>query len=210
MPHRITRPQSRILGGVLVGGASSRMGTPKAALTWRGRTLLDIAVAALASTVREVALLGDPPAPADGTGPAGPLRRIPDPPDLKGPLAGILAALRAEPDAVWIVAACDQPWMCSAAVEWLLDQRRPDRWAVLPRGADGRVEPMPALYEPRVRPVLEAMAGRGELAPRSLAAAPGVATPEIPAEIRRAWISVNTPEEYERLRKGPQGGASDR
>jgi molybdopterin-guanine dinucleotide biosynthesis protein A len=185
------------------------MGTPKAALTWRGRTLLDIAVAALAPTVKEVVLLGDPPGPAEATPTAGPLRRIPDPPDLKGPLAGILAALRAEPDAVWIVTACDQPWASAVAVEWLLGQRRPDRWAVLPRGADGRIEPMPALYEPRARPVLEAMAERGELAPRALAEERSVATPEIPPEIRRAWISVNTPAEYERLR-GPHGGESPR
>jgi molybdopterin-guanine dinucleotide biosynthesis protein A len=178
------------------------MGSPKAMLSWRGRTLLDIAVAALAPAVKEVVLLGELPAPAKAEGAAAPLRRIPDPPDLKGPLAGILSALRAEPGAVWIVAACDQPWASPAAVEWLLEQRRPGRWAVLPRGADGRVEPMPALYEPRVRALLEAMAERGELAPRALAEQPNVATPEIPAEIRRAWISVNTPEEYERLREG--------
>jgi len=189
----------RVLGGVLVGGASRRMGAPKAALSWRGRTLLEVAVAALEPSVDEVVLLGELPEELNGLPVVAGLRRVADAVGVGGPLAGILAALRAEPRAAWIIAACDQPRAEPVAARWLLSQREDDTLVVLPRSADGRVEPMPALFDPRARALLEAMAERGERAPRMLAGRPGVVTPEIPRAIRRAWLSVNTPEDYERL-----------
>jgi molybdopterin-guanine dinucleotide biosynthesis protein A len=200
--NEIALPE-RVLGGVLVGGVSSRMGAPKGALAWRGRTLLEVAVSALEPAVQEVVLLGDPPPPIRGIAAGAALRCLPDARESAGPLAGVLAALRAEPDAVWIVAACDQPWATPAAARWLLAQRDSGVHVVLPRASGGRVEPMPALFAPGALALVEAMAARGERAPRTLAGRPHVVTPEIPGAIRRAWMSVNTPEEYDRLRAEP-------
>ena len=76
-------PVTRILGAVLAGGRAIRFGSDKAQAQWRGRTLLDWAVEALAAQVEHVVVCGHDGGLADR--PAGRL----------GPLAGINAALHA-------------------------------------------------------------------------------------------------------------------
>jgi len=183
--HHERRP---IFAGVLLGGASSRMGRPKQLLELGGRTFLERVVGAVSGTATEVVLLGAGELPAACSG----LARLPDPPDLAGPLAGLLAAQRWAPQATWLIAACDLPLLDGDAVAWLLGQRTPGRWAVLPRTADGRLEPLAAVYEPQARPLLEGLAARGVVAPRRIAEHAKVATPQIPGSVERALRNVNT------------------
>jgi molybdopterin-guanine dinucleotide biosynthesis protein A len=83
-------------------------------------------------------------------------------------------------------------------VEWLLRQRQPGRWAVLP-SIDGKYpEPLLAFYDFRTRLLLEDMAHRGLRAPRFLVEHPQVVSPCPPAELHACWKNVNTPEEYSR------------
>lgn len=180
----------RLLGGVLIGGSSRRMARPKHLLSLDGKLLLDRAVEALAPVVDEVVLLGAGELPASQAGRA----RLPDPPGTTGPLAGLLAGLRWAPEACWVVAACDLPLLEPEAVRWLVGQRRPGRWAVLPHTGKG-VEPLLALYEPQTLRELEALAATGVLAPRRLAELDNVATPEPPPELLRCWFNANSPED---------------
>ena len=177
--------EAPLRAGILAGGASRRMGQPKAALAWRGATLGEHVAAALAAAgAGPVTWLG-------GGGAAAP--SLPDAPGVSGPLAGILAALRWAP-ATWVVASCDLPEIGAAAVEWLCAKRQPGVWAVLPR-VDGEVQPLLAVYEPQVLPRLEALAAAGPAGPSQLAGTGRVATPEPPAELAPAWRGVNTPAE---------------
>jgi molybdopterin-guanine dinucleotide biosynthesis protein A len=183
-----------VLAGVLVGGASRRMGRPKQLLELEGRSFLERTVEALAPHAGEVLLLGSGHVPAACAG----LRRLPDAAAVEGPLAGILAALRSVPEAAWIIAACDQPWISSAAVGWLLEQRAPEKWAVLPL-VEGGVEPLLAVYEPAARELLEDLAAKGGLGPSALAGHPRTHSPVPPPDIASAWRGVNTPEDVEKL-----------
>jgi molybdopterin-guanine dinucleotide biosynthesis protein MobB len=180
-------------GAVLVGGRSRRMGRPKEALEVGGRTLLERATEALAAAGPVVWLGGDA---ADA--PPAEVRRLPDVPGVAGPLGGLLAALRWAPDRVWVVAPCDLPRLSSAAVDWLLAQRAPGRWAVLPR-VGGEVQPLLAVYEPMALGLLEELVARGAPAPSRLAGHPRVASPEPPAQLAPAWRGVNTPAELTAL-----------
>lgn len=182
-------------GGVLVGGSSTRMGTPKQFLRVDGGTLLDRTAAALASAGLVALLGGDLADGARSTGGASP--RLPDAPNLRGPLAGILAALRWDP-VTWAIASCDLPRLRAEAVEWLLTQRQPGRWAVLPR-VGGIVQPLLAVYEPQALPMLEAIAAAGAAGPSRLEGQPHVATPEPPPELVDCWRGVNTPQELAEL-----------
>jgi molybdopterin-guanine dinucleotide biosynthesis protein A len=171
------------------------MGTPKQFLRVDGETLLDRTTAVLASAGLVALLGGDLADGAQSTGGAGP--QLPDAPNLRGPLAGILAALRWDP-VTWVIASCDLPRLRAEAVEWLLTQRRPGRWAVLPR-VDGIVQPLLAVYEPQALPMLEAIAAAGAPGPSRLEGQPHVAIPEPPPELVDCWRGVNTPQELAQL-----------
>ena len=172
------------------------MGAPKATLCPGGEEpLLDRIHRAIRQADLPVTLVGEGPI----TEGASRLDRIPDQAGIPGPLGGILAAVNHDPSASWLVFACDLALLQPAAIRWLIDQRREDHIAVLPRLSERRVEPLFAVYEPGARGLLEAIALDGPPAPRHLAGLPGVATPEPPAEIRACWTNVNTPEDVERL-----------
>lgn len=196
-----------ILGGLLVGGGSRRMGRDKALLPGPGGApLARRAATALSSCVDDLWLLGSGPVPES----LASLPRLDDAPDVPGPLAGLLAALRHRPAATWVTCPCDLPHVDAAAVRWLLDQRRPGRAAVLPRVGNGPPEPLFALYEPAALALLEELAAARAAAPRELAGRPGVAVVPVPPTLGRCWRDVDTPRQLERvLEPGPEVAASD-
>lgn len=189
--HFATRP---LLGGVLVGGASSRMGRPKHSARLGPLTLLERVCGALAAHAESILLLGEAPRTV-------PRPWLPDAPGLGGPLAGVLAALRWHPRAAWLITACDMPALTAAALAWVLEHRRPGTWAVVPADSDGRLEPLGAVWEPQMAPPLEDLALRGEQAPRLAARHAKVLTPILPEEFVSAFANVNTPAELAALRR---------
>jgi len=188
----------------LIGGASTRMGQPKALLLHEGTTFLERVIKVAQQRAQRVCLLGNGP-----TRPAGLLPdRLPDSPGLKGPLAGILAALRWAPQASWLILACDLPQLSLAAIDWLINQRAVGRWAVLPQVDTARVEPLLALYEPQALRLIETLGARDIRAPRALAAERSVFTPLVPAGLQPAWLNVNTADELRRLHGGNDASPS--
>jgi molybdopterin-guanine dinucleotide biosynthesis protein A len=128
------------------------------------------------------------------------LSRLADAAGARGPLAGILAALRHKPDAAWLVLACDMPSVSPEALDWLLQARRDGDVAILPRlTPDARPQPLFAWYGPASRPILEERLRRGEMNLHGLAAYPGVRAPLVPEALASAWRNVNTPEELAAL-----------
>jgi len=185
-----------LYGGLLVGGNSSRMGSPKQLLRVGGRPLAGIAAAALEAG------LGDGRTVVLGSGglPEALLElgRLPDSPGFAGPGAGLIAAHRWAPEAAWIVAACDHPWLRPEHIEWLAGQRKPGRWAVIPKQCDGHTCPTLALYEPQALESLErqARADREQfVSPKALLGLSRTVVLEPPAELVDGWTNVNTPEE---------------
>jgi molybdopterin-guanine dinucleotide biosynthesis protein A len=193
LPAAWTRVPVR--AGILIGGGSTRMGRPKHLLRHGARTLLERVVDAFAPRVAGVALLGG--GEATGTPPG--LPRLPDAPGLAGPLAGMIAAMRWHPGAAWLFAACDLPFASADVARWLLSERRPGRWAVVPSLREGTVEPLLALYEPQALPLLESVAAEDEPAPRLVARHEKVVTPTPPAALRRAFFNVNAPADLDAL-----------
>jgi molybdopterin-guanine dinucleotide biosynthesis protein A len=186
-----------VFAGVLVGGESRRMGRQKQFVEVGECTMIEHVVRSLSGEVNEVVLLGGGPVPASLEG----LSRVIDADDCEGPMAGILSAMRAKPEACWVMAPCDLPLLRRAAVRWLVGSRRPGAWAVLP-SLEGFVEPLPALYEPQARALLEEAAAAGEYSLHRLTSSSRVATAEPPAVLRRCWFNANTPQELGSLRVG--------
>jgi len=184
-----------IRSGILMGGESRRMGSPKQLLNHEGRTLIRRAVDGLGPTAVAPVLLGSGPVPED----LADSHRLADVPGIAGPLGGLVAALRWAPADAWLMVACDQPLITREAVDWLMAQRRPGRWAVLPRLGDGPVEPFLAVYEPQALGLLEKLARSGAFGPWRIAGHEKVASPEPPAELAACWKNVNTPKELDDL-----------
>lgn len=178
-----------VYGCVLIGGKSTRMGRPKHLLRGDGGTWIERTVKAIEGAVERVAIAGAGEVPDS----LGDRVRLPDVADASGPMAGVLAAMRWAPGVSWLVAACDMPDLSPEALRWLLDQRRPGRWAVLPRTApEAPVEPLLAYYDLRARPIVESLAGRGEFRLRRIVGNRGVVVAPVPAALAGAWRNVNT------------------
>lgn len=185
-----------ILGGILLGGRSERMGMPKQLLRLGELTFAEHVAAALRPHCEQLVLLGAGQAPPALEA----FSRLADAGGMRGPLAGLLAALLAEPAATWVIAACDLPLVSPPAIAWLISQRGAGWAAVLPRTSSGRVEPLLAVYEPAALPLVQDLVVRGSDAPRELAQYASVHIPTVPAEIAGAWRNLNTNEDYAQVK----------
>jgi molybdopterin-guanine dinucleotide biosynthesis protein MobB len=199
--RRLTEALDRrsLLGGVLIGGQSRRMGSPKHRLMISGESLLTRVAGVLDSRTDGVVILGRGLIPEDACN----FERLPDAPGTgQGPLAGMMTAHRWAPRASWVVAACDMPGVSAEAFDWLVEQRRPGRWAIIPRDDEGRLQPTLALYEPQAGTLFRALIEDGRRAVRHVAEWPGVWTPPIPGDFAQAWVNVNTPEDLDAFVSG--------
>lgn len=177
------------------------MGAPKQLVPLDDGYLIDRVVAAL-GPVADPTVLGAGGVP----GHLADHERIYDAAGYAGPLAGVLGALECNPEAPWLIVACDQPWVTSTAIEWLLDQDARDSAAVMPHDGE-RVQPFPGVYR---FAFLEVARATGKQLPMSgvaisaLADDPRVSCPLIPTALRRAWASVNTPQDLEQVLSPPE------
>lgn len=146
----------RRAGFVLVGGASSRMGRDKAALPYRGRTLVEHVASAVAGAAGSVTLVG---APERYQALGFPL--LADRHPGAGPLGGIHTALAAARGEWNLVVACDMPAVTAPFLRSLLDAAEASAAdCLLPAGPSGRLEPLCAVYHARCRDEIARALGR--------------------------------------------------
>ncbi|HYU31930.1 MAG TPA: NTP transferase domain-containing protein [Thermoanaerobaculia bacterium] len=188
-----------LLGIVLAGGASRRMGRDKAGVELGGETLAAGAARRLAAVCPEVAL-------ADrGRGLVPGLLSFPDGPG-RGPAAGLLGAARAHPGRPLLALACDLPRVPVPLLAELAGAAEGADW-VLPRWRQGP-EPLCAIWGPRALAVLADRVARGVYALWSLAEDADLAVRWLEGDRLAAFgdpeemfFNVNTPEELETARK---------
>jgi len=133
-----------LYGLYLAGGMSSRMGSPKWALTHaNGTTFLDNAITQLSELCEEVFVStatenSDIPFSQICDDTAGTTNL--------GPLGGLLAAHKAHPGASWLVLACDLPAMNAPALKQLLSTS--GEIVAFANPIDGVPEASATLYRP--------------------------------------------------------------
>lgn len=159
-----SRPRDRggtVAAVVLAGGASRRMGRDKAVLEVDGERLVDLVADRLASVVDQVVV-------ASGSRPLGRDDEVADAPDTSGPLAGLVAGLRAASASVVVVVPVDAP---RTGPELLLRLARVclelDRSAAV-AVADGHVQALHAAFHREALPAIESRVAAGEWSPRRL------------------------------------------
>jgi glutamate dehydrogenase (NADP+)/cyclic pyranopterin phosphate synthase/molybdopterin-guanine dinucleotide biosynthesis protein A len=178
---------------LLIGGRSSRMGRPKHLIKGsNGLTWVENTVRLLQPFTKNIVLSGAGDVPDT----LHSLKRIPDVPDVQGPLTGILAAMRWHPDSCWLLLACDMPNISPEAIEWLLSNRGLDIWGVVPRlKEDSFLEPLLAVYEPQAREYLEELYRSGCFRISVAARRSKILNPVVPELLSGAWGNINTPDE---------------
>ena len=182
---------ARLYGLVLVGGESRRMGEPKWALDYAGEPQAHRTVRLLGAVCERV-ILSVRPGPRDPGLPAGPV--VEDAPGVRGPSAGILAALAAHPEAAFLVAAVDLPLLDAATLAALVAARDPSRVATAFRSStDGLPEPLCAVWEPAAYGPLLAAARAGTACPRRFLLASDAALLDLANP--HALDNANTPAE---------------
>ena len=179
-------------GLVLSGGRSTRMQRDKAALTIAGQTQLQRAASLLAEQGLPVSVS----VRADQTD--DPLRagypQIVDGGDVQGPAAGLLAAHDADPQAAWLVLACDLPQLDAQTLTTLIAKRDSARSATaFASSSDGLPEPLCAIFEPVGLAALRQFVAGGRSCPRKFLIQSDTLLLAQPNP--EALANVNTPEE---------------
>jgi molybdopterin-guanine dinucleotide biosynthesis protein A len=187
-------------GLVLAGGLSTRMARDKGLLNYHGQAQREYAAGLLTRHCREVYLSCRP----DQVEPEGRFPYLPDTFTGLGPKGGILSAFRYNPDAAWLVVACDLPYLDEPTLHYLVTHRNPSKVATAFLDSDRRFpEPLVAIYEPRSYPVLLQMLGQGYSCPRKTLINADVVLLEPPDG--RALTNVNEPAEYEKAMRELRG-----
>src|SRR5262245_25240944 len=99
--------RKNLVAGVLIGGASRRMGRPKALIAIDGTTILERTVRIAGSFADRVVLLGH--APFEIPVPVSNLLCLPDRPGGVGPIGGLCALLENAESSNALLLSCDLP-----------------------------------------------------------------------------------------------------
>jgi molybdenum cofactor guanylyltransferase len=137
-----------LTGVLLVGGASRRFGSPKALAKIHGETLAERGKRVLGEACDEVIVVGK----------QGelPFDVLDDGTDIRAPIAGVVAGLRAAAHDVAVFVPVDCPWMTAEAIRALGDACRD---AAVPSTG-----PLPGAWAKSALPLLEARLETGPLA----------------------------------------------
>ncbi|KAF0218648.1 MAG: FdhD [Geobacteraceae bacterium] len=201
--HQIPTCISGITGVILAGGASSRMGSNKALLPYRGGRFIEAIHRQLAELFPEVIVVTNTPEQYGFL----PCRKVSDLYPGMGALAGIHAGLvHSATEAVFVV-ACDMPYLRSDLIRYIVG--RPGGHAVVMPSSGRGGEPLHALYTRACRAPVEEALRAGEK--RIVSFFPKVPVAVLAeADVARfdpsfsSFSNINTPADYYRLREEEQ------
>jgi molybdopterin-guanine dinucleotide biosynthesis protein A len=170
-----------LTGVLLLGGASTRFGSPKALARYEGETLAERAWRLLGDSCDERVAVGKREYVL-------PFETLDDGTDLRAPIAGVVAGLRAARHDLAVVIPVDMPLLTPDALHELaarcLDVAHP------------QTGPLPGAYRRTALPRLEDSLERGELSLRRAVSGLEVAVVSLDD---RTLLNVNEPGDLDRL-----------
>ena len=185
-------------GLVLVGGKSERMGRDKALLSYDGEQTQLERTASLLDEVCDkvfVSLRKE----QDFTLPQNTTPVFDSVESVQGPLCGILSAMSLEPEADWLVVACDFPYLSAAILQKLIDGYReesPPQLTAYRSTYDGLPEPLCAIYPSgQTSELIELSKALRTVSPRKLLVTKGARLIRLSDPHR--LDNINTADEYE-------------
>ena len=185
---------SSVIGAVLAGGISRRMGRPKADIPLGdGRSMIAHVIEQMKKVCPEVVVVGGPPVSIEG------VRHLPDTTPGLGPLGGLHTLLGSGLANAYLIAACDQPFLTPEIGHLLLagDPAVAHLFRPIPNRL---IDPFPGYYPAAL--LHEALNNSDALArgarsmQRFIQTIPVTWIP-LPASLRPCIKSLNTPEDLE-------------
>jgi molybdopterin-guanine dinucleotide biosynthesis protein A len=148
--------ESEVVGAVLAGGRSSRMGEPKPLTELAGRPLILHPLEAVSAAGLEPVVVAKP----DSELPELSARVIREPQEPRHPLLGVVTALRESGGRPALCIPCDMPFVPAALLRWLAGQADP---LVVFEGG-GHLQPLLGRYEAAFQADLAAAVAAGTAA----------------------------------------------
>ncbi|WP_299990856.1 NTP transferase domain-containing protein [uncultured Pontibacter sp.] len=193
--EQMQKARPKLKGLVLAGGQSLRMGQDKGAMRWHGKEQRYHMADLLDEMCQEVFISCRPEQQVElDTN----YNTLPDTFTGLGPYGAILSAFREDPDAAWLVVACDLPLLEAATLQHLVENRNTSVNATTYASPqDGFPEPLIAIWEPKSYPVLLSFLAQGYTCPRKVLLNSEIHL--IEAANANTLRNVNTPEELEQV-----------
>jgi len=190
-----------VTGVILAGGKSTRMGSDKALLPYRGGRFIEAIYRLFADIFSEVILVTNTPDQYDFL----PCRKVQDILEDMGVLAGIHSGLYHSSNPAIFAVACDMPYLVEGLIRHMAS--RADAGGVLiPEGPDG-LEPLHAVYGKGCLAAIETTLLSGQRRIVSFFDRTNVNRMNLeqvalfdPAFV--SFININTPADYYELRDG--------
>lgn len=194
MPSTAKKP-SLIVGGILSGGKSTRMGRPKElVLLSDGRPMISHVVAGLQGLVPHIVVAG-PKLDAIGTNEQNRISFVSDLQDDCGPIAGVQSILSSGLATGYLIAGCDQPLLTAALLRELL-LGPPSIPCFFTTGV---VQPLPGYYPSTWLREVESAINRGHHSLRKLIAQSGAQLIRVSSEQEHLLRSFNSPADLAEL-----------
>jgi len=182
-----------LIGLILSGGKSSRMGKDKAQLSYHGIPQLEHLSNLLTSFCDQIFVS----AKHKTDYPSYPV--IEDKYEINSPLNGILSAIIQYPKYGWIVVACDMPLIKGKSIQYLIDHRAVNKLATCYINEEGMIEPLFSIWEPHSYESLLKFQNNGGMSPRKFLAANNVNLVK-PLDYN-VLMNVNSLEDFEKYNR---------
>ncbi|MCL5987222.1 MAG: molybdenum cofactor guanylyltransferase [Actinobacteria bacterium] len=142
----------KISGIILAGGKSSRFGVNKAVQkTSSGKLLIEFVIEALSQFCNEIIVAGSGSPFLDSL---DKVRIVNDEPGLKGPIAGMVSALRLAENNICAVVGCDMPFASPSLFRGLITTLEESAALICVPRWDDFLEPLHAVYSRKTLPML--------------------------------------------------------
>lgn len=177
-------------GIILAGGKSSRMGEDKALMEWDGTPMIQRTAQLLRGFSNEI-IIASNDKDHHAFGDFGVVDNFPN----SGPMAGVEAGLFAAQFSSSIVLSCDAPYVSNLVLETLISKNETD--ATIAKIQE-RIHPLIGIYQKTSLETIQNELKRNQFKMHRLLEQLDTIYVDFPASMKKAFININTPEEWNR------------
>ncbi|MEQ6119156.1 NTP transferase domain-containing protein [Reichenbachiella sp. MALMAid0571] len=193
--NQLTTNFAPLKGLVLAGGKSTRMNRDKGKIDYHGKEQR-LYMNDLLSGLTSESYLSIRPDQSEEL--SEDVKTIEDVYSGLGPYGAILSAFQKDPNAAWLVTACDQPFLNENTLKYLISKRNPSKLATAFYNSETDFpEPLITIWEPRAYSRMLYFLSLGYSCPRKVLINSDIELVRL--ENEQVLKNANTPEEFDKI-----------